>query len=337
MPDCGRIKVAHSREMGESIRMRRANVTATPARFWIGEARWEHPVAVVDLNRGEDWPEQVLLPPCPVIGVGSRGAPGAEVVDAVIEAPASLDGVLAQIEANPLAAAVVVQLLRIVPALAMDDALVAESLAYATLQGSEEHRTWKLANRAQAGNAAGTVGVLREGDRLELVLDRPHADNAIDRAMRDELYDALQTAVLDPSISRVVLRARGKAFSLGADLAEFGTTDDPAAAHAIRAMTLPAQMAARLGERLEARVQGACVGSALELAAFAARIEAGPKAWFQLPELTMGILPGAGGCVSLTRRIGRQRTALMILSGKRISARTALNWGLIDAIVDDLA
>jgi enoyl-CoA hydratase/carnithine racemase len=49
----------------------------------------------------------------------------------------------------------------------------------------------------------------------------------------------------------------------------------------------------------------------------------------------MGLLPGAGGCVSLTRRIGRQRTVLLILSGKRIGARKALEWGLIDAIVDD--
>jgi enoyl-CoA hydratase/carnithine racemase len=49
----------------------------------------------------------------------------------------------------------------------------------------------------------------------------------------------------------------------------------------------------------------------------------------------MGILPGAGGCVSVSRRIGRQRTALMILSGKRLNARQALAWGLIDAIVDE--
>jgi enoyl-CoA hydratase len=178
---------------------------------------------------------------------------------------------------------------------------------------------------------------LRSGKVLEVVLDRPEADNAIDRAMRDALYEALQMALLDPSIERVVLRGEGKAFSLGADLAEFGTTTDPATAHAIRAVTLPARMAARIVDRIEARVQGACVGSGLELAAFAGRIVAGPQAWFQLPELEMGILPGAGGCVSLTRRIGRQRTALMILSGKRLSARTALGWGLIDEIVDDLA
>jgi enoyl-CoA hydratase/carnithine racemase len=96
-------------------------------------------------------------------------------------------------------------------------------------------------------------------------------------------------------------------------------------------------MAARIGDRLEAWVQGGCIGSGLELAALAQRIVARPTAWFQLPELAMGVLPGAGGCVSLTRRIGRQRTALMILSGKRVSARTALEWGLIDAIVDDFA
>ena len=49
------------------------------------------------------------------------------------------------------------------------------------------------------------------------------------------------------------------------------------------------------------------------------------------------MLPGAGGCVSLSRRIGRQRTALMLLSGKRITARRALSWGLVDAMVANFA
>lgn len=70
------------------------------------------------------------------------------------------------------------------------------------------------------------------------------------------------------------------------------------------------------------------------MVAFAGRVTASPNAWFQLPELAMGVIPGAGGCVSIPRRIGRQRTALMLLSGKRIDSRTALRWGLIDAIVD---
>ena len=92
---------------------------------------------------------------------------------------------------------------------------------------------------------------------------------------------------------------------------------------------------APIADKLDVHVQGGCVGAGLELAAYAARFTAAPDAWFQLPELAMGILPGAGGCVSLTRRIGRQRAALMMLSGKRISASTALGWGLIDAIAGD--
>jgi enoyl-CoA hydratase/carnithine racemase len=101
--------------------------------------------------------------------------------------------------------------------------------------------------------------------------------------------------------------------------------------------TLPARMIARCAERLDVHIQGGCVGAGLEMAAWASRVTAAPDAWFQLPELAMGVLPGAGGCVSLTRRIGPQRTALMILSGKRITVRTALGWGLVDAIVDEPA
>ncbi|MCB2047507.1 MAG: enoyl-CoA hydratase/isomerase family protein [Novosphingobium sp.] len=288
--------------------------------------------------RGEVWPDRPVLPPCPVIGLGPQDALGAEFVDAIIEAPAALEVVLAQIEANPLAASVVVQLLRILPELDLAAGLVAESLAYATLQGSAEHKRWLAATGARGDPAeAGFVQVERIADVLDVTLDRPLSDNAIDRPMRDGLYEAFQLAAVDRSIERVVLRAKGKAFSLGADLDEFGTTSDPATAHAIRSATLPAHMAMHIADRLEVRVQGACAGSGLELAAFASRIVAGPKAWFQLPELSMGILPGAGGCVSLTRRIGRQRAALLILSGKRVSARTALEWGLVDDLVDDPA
>lgn len=317
--------------------MDRNDAFVKPERFWLGEARWDHRVAVIDLAAGEPWPEQIAMPPCPVIGIGLRDAPGAAMVDAVIEAPVNLDGILRQVAANPRAAATIVQLLRVLPSLDVQEGLVAESLAYATLQGSEEHRAWKEGTVGAVTDVPGRVRLLRADHVLDVVLDRPEADNAIDRAMRDALYDAFHAAALDPSIDQVVLRATGKTFSLGAELAEFGTTSDPATAHAIRAATLPAQMAARISGKLEARVQGACVGSALELVAFAGRVIAAPQAWFQLPELAMGILPGAGGCVSLTRRIGRQRTALMILSGKRLSARVALEWGLIDAIVDDLA
>jgi enoyl-CoA hydratase/carnithine racemase len=61
-------------------------------------------------------------------------------------------------------------------------------------------------------------------------------------------------------------------------------------------------------------------------------VTATADAWFQLPELKYGLIPGAGGTVSLPRRIGRQRTAYMALSMRRVPASTALRWGLVDAI-----
>ncbi len=81
-------------------------------------------------------------------------------------------------------------------------------------------------------------------------------------------------------------------------------------------------------------MHGACLGSGIELPAFAGRLSAHNKSFFQLPELPLGLIPGAGGTVSIARRIGRQRTAWMVLSGRRINSATALEWGLIDDIID---
>ena len=167
---------------------------------------------------------------------------------------------------------------------------------------------------------------------LHVTLDRPEARNAIDREMRDQLSEAFTLAALDCDIRSVKLRASGEAFSAGGDLDEFGTTRDPATAHLIRSQTLPALALARRPEIVDVYIQGATAGAGVELAAFAGRVTSGPMAWFQLPELAMGLLPGAGGCVSVSRRVGRQRAVLMILSGQRIDAQTALRWGLIDAI-----
>ncbi|MBC7520314.1 MAG: enoyl-CoA hydratase/isomerase family protein, partial [Sandarakinorhabdus sp.] len=89
---------------------------------------------------------------------------------------------------------------------------------------------------------------------------------------------------------------------------------------------------ARLGPRLTAHVQGAAIGAGAEIAAFAHHVTAAPAAWFQLPELKYGFIPGAGRTASLPPRIGRHRTAFMALSMARIPARLALEWGLVDSI-----
>lgn len=303
-------------------------------RFWPGEIAPDLPLGIVDLGAGREWPDDFASPAYPLIGLGPRDHPLAAALDAVIEPPISLDAVVRSVRASPLAAAVTVQLLRLLPSLTAQDGLTAESLAYGLLQGSAPHREWIAGRPAHPAPGERQVRTERRGNRLTITLDDPASGNAIDRTMRDALYGAFSVAALDPEIRVVALRATGRTFSLGAELAEFGTTVDPAAAHAIRAVTLPALMIARCAERLEVHVQGACVGAGLEMAAWARDFSAAPDAWFQLPELAMGVLPGAGGCVSLSRRIGRQRTALLILSGKRIGMQAALEWGLIDRIVD---
>lgn len=301
------------------------------------EEPWSGPIAFLDLGAGTVAPAQLRLPPCPVVGLGLADHSLSISLDAVLEPPFCAEHLAAGVSAHPLAAATLVQVLRATHQLSIDDALIVESMAYAMLQGSAEHRAWLARRSAGSSQPAGRVALDRFGPSLRIMLDRPAAGNAIDRAMRDELASALMMAALDPEVEHVELRGRGKAFSLGAALEEFGTTTDPATAHAIRGTTLPAHAAARCAHKLSVHIDGACVGAGLELAAFATRITATRRSWFQLPELAMGIIPGAGGCVSLPRRIGRQRTALMALSGRRIGAAQALAWGLVDALVDDRA
>ena len=305
-----------------------------PAILAAGGGAQDASCLFVALDGQAPWTGLAALPPVPVFGIGS-GA-GAELVDAVVPDRKAAQALHTAITEHPQAAAVLVQLLRLLPQLSAQHGLVAESLAYGVLQGGSEHRRWLEARAAApALHDQRPVRCERDGAVLHVTMDHAASGNAIDRTMRDALFEAFSLAAIDTSIGRVMLRGQGKAFSLGAELAEFGTTRDPAVAHAIRMQTLPALPLSRIAERLTVHVQGACIGAGLEMAAWAQRLTASPRAWFQLPELAMGLIPGAGGCVALTWRIGRQQTAALVLSGRRLSARQALAIGLVDAIVDD--
>lgn len=309
-----------------------------PAGIATGWAREMKPFGFIDLDSAPLDFGAADLPVFPVIGIGDSSHPLARQLDAIVESPITPDILMRSISANPRTAAVAVHLLRTIESMDVEPALVQESVAYGLLQGSAEHAAWSVSRVPSGGSASeGRVQLTRDADVLDILLDRAEERNAVDRTMRDALYEAFTLAALDPDISKVRLRGAGRAFSVGADLAEFGTTRDPATAHLIRMLTLPAHAIVKCSAKFEAHIQGACVGSALEMTAFARRLTASANAWFHLPELAMGVIPGAGGCVSVSRRIGRQRAALMILSSRRINAATALDWGLIDAIVDDNA
>ena len=124
----------------------------------------------------------------------------------------------------------------------------------------------------------------------------------------------------------------GPSFSAGGDLDEFGTANDPATAHLVRITASPAAVLHRIRDRVTARVHGACIGAGIELPAFASRIIARQDAVFGLPEVAMGLIPGAGGTVSIPHRIGRQHALWFAISGHRLNATSALAWGLGDAI-----
>ncbi|MGI9162511.1 MAG: enoyl-CoA hydratase/isomerase family protein [Mycobacterium sp.] len=215
--------------------------------------------------------------------------------------------------------------------------VAAESLAYSTLQSGREFATW-LASRGPAVPAPTPDPVVaeRDGNVLHIWFNRPERHNAFSTDMRQALLDLLAVAVHDPSIEQVVIAGRGPSFCSGGDLAEFGTFEDPASAHVARTRHSPALalsvLSSRLGEWLVARVHGRVIGSGLEMAAFCGRVEAHPDSQMALPELSLGLIPGAGGTVSITRRIGRWRTAYLVLSGQPVSAQTCLEWGLVDAI-----
>lgn len=277
--------------------------------------------------------------PTPSVAVAAE-APGAagqallDRFDVALEDPAGLAALARATQQSPLAAGCLAQLLRHTEARCVEAGLAAESTAYSTLQGGPEFARWLAAHppRPAAADAGPPVRVWRELDRLHLRLDRSHKHNAFSAAMRDALCEGLALAVADASIREVVLSGEGPSFSSGGDLDEFGSLPDPATAHAIRTTRSAARLLARCGDRVRCELQGACVGAGIELPAFTARVAATENATFQLPEVAMGLVPGAGGTVSLPQRIGRQRTAWLALSGERIDAATALSWGLIDEI-----
>ena len=245
-----------------------------------------------------------------------------------------IDQIAAAATASPAAAVALVQLLRLSQGRSTVDGLVAESLAYSTLQSGPQFQGWLASQptRLVPVNPEPAVLAERTGSTLRLTLNRPERRNAFSAEMRDGLVEQLRAAWADPSLDGIVLDGAGPTFCSGGDLAEFGTTPDPGTAHRVRSVRSAAFWIDRLAAKIRVMVQGSCVGAGVELPAYAHDVAAHPDTTFRLPEVAMGLVPGAGGTVSIARRIGRQRLCYFALTNTEVDATTALSWGLVDRI-----
>jgi hypothetical protein len=258
-------------------------------------------------------------------------APARECV-AVDDTAAALHRLSAAVAAHPRAAVVLGRVLRQSEYTATADGLAGEAAAYSMLLAGPELRAWLVERGAprDAGDAAAPrVRAERDGAELRVVLTRAHRRNSMDWRLREALVDALHIAIADPLVT-VELTGDGPDFCSGGDLDEFGSAADVTAAYLVRLERHPGWLLDRLRDRVRVRLHGACIGAGIEMPAFAGHVACEPGTYFALPEVGMGLIPGAGGTLSIPRRIGRWRTAWMALTGGRVDAATAVNWGLVD-------
>ncbi len=172
--------------------------------------------------------------------------------------------------------------------------------------------------------------VTRHGRVLHLTLNRPAARNALNNALLSELAATLEAAASDSEISVCVIAGNERFFAAGADLNEMTEKDLAATLNDIRP-----QLWARINafnKPLIAAVNGYALGAGCELALLCDLVIAGENARFGLPEITLGIMPGAGGTQRLIRSVGKSLASKMVLTGESITARQALAAGLVSDV-----
>ena len=170
----------------------------------------------------------------------------------------------------------------------------------------------------------------RHGRVLQLTLNRPQARNALNNALLTQIAEALEVAAADNRVSVCVISGNPRFFAAGADLNEMAEKDLPATLDDIRP-----RLWARIDafpKPLIASVNGYALGAGCELALLCDLIVAGDNARFGLPEITLGIMPGAGGTQRLIRSVGKALASRMVLSGESIDARQAQQAGLVSDV-----
>ncbi|MBI4424830.1 MAG: enoyl-CoA hydratase/isomerase family protein [Elusimicrobia bacterium] len=171
----------------------------------------------------------------------------------------------------------------------------------------------------------------RRGAVAVFTLHRPEALNALSDELVSELLEKLEAADADDSVRVLVLTGGAKVFAAGADIKGMAQ----ATAAQIRSRDPLAQWdrLGRLAKPLVGAINGFALGGGCELAMNCDLLVAGEDAVFGQPEILIGVMPGAGGTQRLPRKIGRTRAMELLLTGRRLTAQRALDWGLVNAVV----
>ncbi|HEX4583771.1 MAG TPA: 3-hydroxyacyl-CoA dehydrogenase NAD-binding domain-containing protein, partial [Burkholderiaceae bacterium] len=164
-----------------------------------------------------------------------------------------------------------------------------------------------------------------------MTIDNPPV-NAMNMAMRGELRDALRTAAADPDVAAVILIGAGGKFIAGADIREFGKPI--AGGLSGRDVIAAIDACVEAGKPVVAALGGNALGGGLEVALGCPFRVATPDCALGLPEVNIGLLPGAGGTQRLPRLVGPARALEMIVGGKPIGAGQGLEIGLVDELVE---
>ena len=181
--------------------------------------------------------------------------------------------------------------------------------------------------------AEGEEPVLVERDAAigVVLMNRPKQLNALSGELMDALSAALEELDADPEIRAIVIGGGERAFAAGADINELAAGTPVSLYEARRLDRWDAIRDVRTP--LVAAVSGFCLGGGCELAMLCDVIVASESAKFGQPEINLGVLPGAGGTQRLTRAVGKAIAMDMILTGRMLAAREALDFGLVARVV----
>jgi enoyl-CoA hydratase len=177
--------------------------------------------------------------------------------------------------------------------------------------------------------------IYEKRDEIAFVtLNRPEVLNRYNLKMRDELYQVLTAIRDDPGVLIAIFKGAGeRAFCVGADLTEFGTAPSPIIARQVRWERDIWGLFSSLKQPLIAAVHGYVLGSGMEIALLCDIRIASEETVFGLPEVSLGMIPAAGGTQTLPRAIGKCKALQILLAGDRIDAQEALRVGLVNMVV----